>query len=1793
MYEKTYYRRWVMNLKVVLFFMILVFALTGFVAAQDNPKADISLLNTKSPDEPDPGIPDTVRVISSSIPSGTTSFSVPVTLYNDENIGGFSLGLTWDSPDITCDSVSFVGTRIDYVSTKPFSIDNANRRVLAGMVILFEPILGPGDGLIYTAHFSVNPAAADQVIGIDSTFYPPAGNFVLTLESGFNISPQFLPGTVTYGNPATDPTISLAPGSFDFAAIEGGANPLDQSLTITNTGAGTLNWTATNLSSWLSLDPTSGTGDGSVTLSVDITGLPAGMYYDTVTVSDPSATNDPQKAPVMLIIAEPPPTIVLNPTSFSYTITEGDGLADDELSVTNSGGGSLNWTATKNSSWLTLNPASGSGDGIITLSFSVSSLTPGTYYDTVTVSDPAATNNPQKAAIMLVVEEAPPIIVLSPTNFSYTITEGDALPDDQLDISNDGGGILNWTAANNSAWLMLDPTSGAGSGIVTMSFDVAGLSAGTYTDTITVADPAASNTPQKAAVTLVVEPPPPTISLNPTTFDYAITEGNTLADDELTITNVGGSVLNWTAGNFDTWLSLDPTSGSGDGIVTMSFDVAGLGVGIYVDTIVVSDPSATNDPQFAFVNLTVSATPIPVISVSPTSFEFFATEGGSNPGDQILSITNIGDGVLDWSVSDDADWLTLDPLFGGGNGSVTVSVDMTGLMPGVYNANITVTDPLASNSPVTVPVTFTITGLPVIVVDPTSFSYSFIEGEALADAHLMISNGGGGDLSWTVTNVTGWLTLNPTSGTGDGDVTLSFDVMGLTAGEYADTIRVSDPGAANNPVDVIVSLTVTPPPAVISLDPTEINLFAYENEAIPDMAITVANTGGGVLNWTATNQTPWVMLNPTSGSGDGSITVSFDIAGLMPGMYYDTVFVNDPAAVNTPQYTVITLTVYQTDYVEVETVTAFVGQQVEVAVDYTNATSTGQFTLPLSFDNTDVTCDSVSFVGTRMVALDESVVTIDNAGGTILIFGFSMGGPILGPGSGTIARLFFTVDGDAVNQFVPIDTTFIAPDGAFEFTYYMGDPKPTLFTSGGIDISDTPCFDFPTDTVVFEFDLGDAVPSISFPVNNTCGGVLEWSVTDGADWLFMSPEMGDQFDSVTFNIDTVGMVPGSYVTTATFESNGVGTPFEVTVILHLGAVPILALSTDMIDFGQVCMGDTVMGSFDILNAGYAPLDWTADADPDVVLSSSSGTAPSTVNFGIYTGTLDPGDYNFDVTVTGDGALNSPQSLTIHVYVVDCGACTFEIADVNGAQGVSTPVPVYSGGTDEVAGLQFNIAYDPAFIQPDSVTSNYMAQPTIGYADNQIHYVWDDIVNPITVAPGEAVMTLWVTPIGGSGSVSCFEWAGLNEITDVYGIPYEGVVYCGGCLTTLSSNFSLSGHIQYYTAPYDSTPPGIPGVTVEVSGDASMMTNTDGNGDYIFVDVVAGDYTITPSRTDDDPGVSVGDAVKIERHIATVEDFDSPFKLVAADVNLNNSVSVADVVLIRRYLAELDVLPSGNWTFIDSDFAITKDNWFEAPRMRQAMIVDDNLGMLDFVGVRMGDVVEMEPGQAGSNVAFTIPDLIAAPSSSIAVPILVSNFVDIGGLEIHITFDMAQVEIDSITSPVLIDPTVNALEGRAHIIWDDFQNPLTLPDGSTLAFIHFHVMPTATGELLLGFMASCESTNEVGDAYLLTLNDGKLMLEPSDADDPSANLPLQFELRQNYPNPFNPSTTIMYTVDKGMELVFEVYNVSGQVVDRIDLGYKSAGTYSFIYHGSNLASGIYTYRLAGEGVSMARQMMLIK
>ena len=89
------------------------------------------------------------------------------------------------------------------------------------------------------------------------------------------------------------------------------------------------------------------------------------------------------------------------------------------------------------------------------------------------------------------------------------------------------------------------------------------------------------------------------------------------------------------------------------------------------------------------------------------------------------------------------------------------------------------------------------------------------------------------------------------------------------------------------------------------------------------------------------------------------------------------------------------------------------------------------------------------------------------------------------------------------------------------------------------------------------------------------------------------------------------------------------------------------------------------------------------------------------------------------------------------------------------------------------------------------------------------------------------------------------------------------------------------------------------------------------------------------------------------------------------------------------------------------------------------------------------------------------------------------------------------------------------------------------------------------------------------------------------------IPQEFSLSPNYPNPFNPATTIEYNLPKGARVQLKVYNVLGQEVATLVDGVVTAGQHSVSFNASNLASGVYLYRIAAGTFVSTRKMVLVK
>ena len=85
----------------------------------------------------------------------------------------------------------------------------------------------------------------------------------------------------------------------------------------------------------------------------------------------------------------------------------------------------------------------------------------------------------------------------------------------------------------------------------------------------------------------------------------------------------------------------------------------------------------------------------------------------------------------------------------------------------------------------------------------------------------------------------------------------------------------------------------------------------------------------------------------------------------------------------------------------------------------------------------------------------------------------------------------------------------------------------------------------------------------------------------------------------------------------------------------------------------------------------------------------------------------------------------------------------------------------------------------------------------------------------------------------------------------------------------------------------------------------------------------------------------------------------------------------------------------------------------------------------------------------------------------------------------------------------------------------------------------------------------------------------------------------FKLDQNYPNPFNPETRIDFTLDTKSEVNLTIFNILGQEVATLVDEVIAAGSHNVTWNASDVASGVYFYKLTAGDLTLTKKMVLLK
>jgi hypothetical protein len=383
---------------------------------------------------------------------------------------------------------------------------------------------------------------------------------------------------------------------------------------------------------------------------------------------------------------------------------------------------------------------------------------------------------------------------------------------------------------------------------------------------------------------------------------------------------------------------------------------------------------------------------------------------------------------------------------------------------------------------------------------------------------------------------------------------------------------------------------------------------------------------------------------------------------------------------------------------------------------------------------------------------------------------------------------------------------------------------------------------------------------------------------------------------------------------------------------------------------------------------------------------------------------------------------------------------------------------------------------------------------------------------------------------------------------------------------------------------------------------TVMTSNDGR--FLFEQLpLNADYSIVP-QNDKNPmnGVSTLDLVLIQRHILGQQLLDSPYKLIAADVNNSQRVTAADLVDLRKVI--LGILPTfpnnSSWRFVDVAQVFT-DPAHPWPFIEKADMpeLDHNMAGVDFVAVKVGDVngsAKANNAQSGNlqnrnNKYLSVNSVTGKTGDLVHLAVNATDLQNVLGAQMSVNFDQKQVEwLD-------IQPGTMAFEND-HISFIDLQSgqirlswnaasPVEL--SGTVFNLTFRLKRDVQNVRLIDFL----HTGLQAELYQLEGNQVLTSSLQLRSGDKGMTNDTPFELYQNTPNPFNTGTVIGFNLPESGKAVLKVYDIEGK------LRYQTSGLYQKGYNSIQLdkeqlqVSGIMYYQLDTDTHSATRKMIVIE
>jgi hypothetical protein len=405
----------------------------------------------------------------------------------------------------------------------------------------------------------------------------------------------------------------------------------------------------------------------------------------------------------------------------------------------------------------------------------------------------------------------PPFLIATPPDVNFVEQGGIQI----ISVSSN----VSWTATETESWLSVSPDNGSDDGSFTITCD-ANPDFNPRSGSIEVQGAGIIQ-----IITVTQQAASPSLAVNPNSVSFSGTGGN----ETITVdANIG-----WTVTENASWLSVDPDNGSGNGSFVISC-TANPNTTTRSAVVTVEGGGLSED-----VVVTQQAGTV-ILDVMPVALS--VDVGGGN---QSLNVTS----NASWTASTTANWFSLDPDNGVGNGSITVTCSPN------TSVNARQSTILVTAANITRTVTVTQSGMDnSLVVSPDTMNFA-----AGTDASNVFVTS---NVDWIATENASWLSLDNEIGTNNGFFTINC-VANNTSNGRSTTVSVNGGG-----LTATVFVYQEPQSVTLNANPAAFNVDA-QNDCV------TSNITSNV-DWSIINPVPWVSsVTPSSGSNNATITICY------------------------------------------------------------------------------------------------------------------------------------------------------------------------------------------------------------------------------------------------------------------------------------------------------------------------------------------------------------------------------------------------------------------------------------------------------------------------------------------------------------------------------------------------------------------------------------------------------------------------------------------------------------------------------------------------------------------------------------------------------------------------------------------------------------------------------------------------------------------------------------------------------------------------------------------------------